>query len=157
MLAEIIAKELQLTVRQVGNTIELLEGGATVPFIARYRKEATGSLDEVAIGNIKSLHEKYTELQRRKETVLATIEEQGKLTEELKKRITDCFDAVELEDIYLPYRPKRRTRATIARERGLEPLADLIMLQQSGNIDGRAESFLLALYHLSGYHSVACE
>ena len=142
MLAEIIAKELQLTVRQVSNTIELLEGGATVPFIARYRKEATGSLDEVAIGNIKSLHEKYTELQRRKETILVTIEEQGKLTEELKKRITDCFDAVELEDIYLPYRPKRRTRATIARERGLEPLADLIMLQQSGNIDGRAESFL---------------
>ena len=142
MLAEIIAKELQLTVRQVSNTIELLEGGATVPFIARYRKEATGSLDEVAIGNIKSLYEKFTELQRRKETVLATIEEQGKLTDELKKRITDCFDAVELEDIYLPYRPKRRTRATIARERGLEPLADLIMLQQSGNIEGMAESFL---------------
>ena len=142
MLAEIIAKELQLTVRQVGNTIELLEGGATVPFIARYRKEATGSMDEVAIGNIKDMHEKLKAIVQRKETIIATIEEQGKLTPELKKRIDNCFDAVELEDIYLPYRPKRRTRATMAKERGLEPLADLIMLQQNADIRGRALGFV---------------
>lgn len=142
MLAEIIAKELGLSVKQVQNTVELLMDGATVPFIARYRKEATGSLDEVAIGNIKELHEKYTELQRRKETVIATIEEQGKLTEELKQRIVDCYDPVELEDIYLPYRPKRRTRATIARERGLEPLAEIIFAQHERNIGSIAEDYI---------------
>ena len=142
MLAEIIAKELHLNVKQVVNTIELLMDGATVPFIARYRKEATGSLDEVAIGNIKELNEKYTELQKRKETILATIEEQGKLTEELSKRIIDCYDPVELEDIYLPYRPKRRTRATIARERGLEPLADIIFAQQRADVGRIAEKYL---------------
>ena len=95
MLAGIIAKELHLSIKQVNNTIELLMDGATVPFIARYRKEATGSLDEVAIGNIKDLHEKYSELQRRKATVLSTIEEQGKLTDELRARIEGCFDAVD--------------------------------------------------------------
>lgn len=142
MLAGIIAKELHLSIKQVNNTIELLMDGATVPFIARYRKEATGSLDEVAIGNIKDLHEKYSELQRRKATVLSTIEEQGKLTAELRARIEGCFDAVELEDIYLPYRPKRRTRATIARERGLEPLADIIMAQQIADVKGRAQAFV---------------
>ncbi len=142
MLAKIIANELLLSERQVRNTIELLEGGATVPFIARYRKEATGSLDEVVIGKIKDLNEKYTELQRRKETILVTIEEQGKLTDELRKRISDCFNSVELEDIYLPFRPKRRTRATIARERGLEPLADVIFLQQKGGIEAFARNFV---------------
>ena len=142
MLADIIAKELGIGVKQVRGTVELLMDGATVPFIARYRKEATGSLDEVAIGKIKELHEKYSELQRRKETVIATIDEQGKLTEELKKRITECFDSVELEDIYLPYRPKRRTRATIARERGLEPLADIIFAQQRGDAATIAKSYI---------------
>ncbi|MDO5479975.1 MAG: Tex-like N-terminal domain-containing protein, partial [Clostridia bacterium] len=142
MLAKIIAKDLGIGFKQVQNTVDLLMDGATVPFIARYRKEATGSLDEVAIGNIKELYEKYSELQRRKETVLATIEEQGKLTGELKLRIVNCFDAVELEDIYLPYRPKRRTRATVARERGLEPLADIIFAQQKRDIEAVAEKFI---------------
>lgn len=142
MLAKIIAKDLGIGFKQVQNTVDLLMDGATVPFIARYRKEATGSLDEVAIGNIKELYEKYSELQRRKETVLATIEEQGKLTDELKLRIVNCFDAVELEDIYLPYRPKRRTRATVARERGLEPLADIIFAQQKRDIEAVAEKFI---------------
>ena len=144
MLTEIISKELGLDASRVKNTIELLEGGATVPFIARYRKEATGSMDEVAIGNIKDMHEKLKAIVQRKETVIATIEEQGKLTPELKKRIDSCFDAVELEDIYLPFKPKRRTRATIAKERGLEPLADYIMLQQSGDVEGRARTFISA-------------
>ena len=142
MLADIIAKELGLSVKNVQNTVELLMEGATVPFIARYRKEATGSLDEVAIGNIKELHEKYTELQHRKETIIATIEGLGKLTDELKQRIVNCFDSVELEDIYLPYRPKRRTRATIARERGLEPLAEIIFAQQKRDIDTIAEGYI---------------
>ena len=144
MLTEIISKELGLDASRVKNTIELLEGGATVPFIARYRKEATGSMDEVAIGNIKEMHEKLKAIVQRKETVIATIEELGKLTPELKKRIDSCFDAVELEDIYLPFKPKRRTRATIAKERGLEPLADYIMLQQSGDVEGRARTFISA-------------
>ena len=142
MLINIISKELGLNADKVRNTVELLEGGATVPFIARYRKEATGSMDEVAIGNIKEMHEKLKTIVQRKETIIATIEEQGKLTPELKKRIDNCFDAVELEDIYLPYRPKRRTRATMAKERGLEPLADLIMMQQNADIRGRAQGFV---------------
>ncbi len=142
MLIKIISKQLQIAADKVKNTIALLDEGATVPFIARYRKEATGSLDEVAIGAIKDLYEKLTQLVQRKETILATIEEQGKLTPELKKRIEECFDATVLEDIYLPYRPKRRTRATIAKERGLEPLAQIIMMQSEKNIDGRAQCFV---------------
>ena len=142
MLINIIAKELGLAADKVKNTVELLEGGATVPFVARYRKEATGSMDEVAIGNIKDMHEKLKVIVQRKDTVIATIDEQGKLTPELKKRIENCFDAVELEDIYLPYRPKRRTRATMAKERGLEPLADLILMQQNVDVRGRAQSFV---------------
>lgn len=131
-----------LAVDKVKNTIELLDDGATVPFIARYRKEATGSLDEVAIGNIKDMYERLQVLVQRKQTIISTIEEQGKLTPELKSRIDACFDAVELEDIYMPYRPKRRTRATMARERGLEPLADIIMLQQVADVAGRARTFI---------------
>lgn len=142
MLIKIISKQLQIAADKVKNTIALLDEGATVPFIARYRKEATGSLDEVAIGAIKDLYEKLTQLVQRKETILATIEEQGKLTPELKKRIEECFDATVLEDIYLPYRPKRRTRATIAKERGLEPLAQIIMMQSEKNIEGRAQCFV---------------
>lgn len=144
MLIRIISKELALAPEKVKNTVELLEGGATVPFIARYRKEATGSMDEVAIGNIKDMYEKLTTLMQRKETIIATIEEQGKLTKELRERIGNCFDPVELEDIYLPYKPKRRTRATIAKERGLEPLADLIFLQQCNDVKGRARAFVCA-------------
>ena len=144
MLANIISKELGFAPDKVNKTIALLDDGATIPFIARYRKEATGSMDEVAIGNIKDMYEKLKAVVQRKETIIATIEEQGKLTPELKKRIEGCFDAVELEDIYLPYRPKRRTRATIAKERGLEPLADVIWLQQHNDVKGRARSFVCA-------------
>ena len=144
MLVNIISKELGFAPDKVKNTVALLDDGATIPFIARYRKEATGSMDEVAIGNIKELYEKLKAIQQRKATIIATIEEQGNLTAELKKRIDGCYDAVELEDIYLPYRPKRRTRATIAKERGLEPLADLIALQQCSDIRGRARSFVCA-------------
>ena len=142
VLINIIAKELGLAPDKIKNTVELLEGGATVPFISRYRKEATGSLDEVAVGEIKDMHARLVALVQRKATVIATIEEQGKLTPELKKRIDDCFDAVELEDIYLPYRPKRRTRATIAKERGLEPLADMIFLQQNNDVKSAARRFI---------------
>lgn len=142
MLTNIISKELGFAAQKVKNVIELLDGGATIPFIARYRKEATGSMDEVAIGNIKDLYEKLKAILQRKETIIATIEEQGKLTPELKQRIDNCFDAVELEDIYLPYRPKRRTRATIAKERGLEPLADIIWNQQYNDVKGKARSFI---------------
>ncbi|MBR7134845.1 MAG: RNA-binding transcriptional accessory protein, partial [Bacteroidaceae bacterium] len=142
MLVDIISKELGFARERVRNVVDLLEGGATVPFIARYRKEATGSMDEVAIGNVKELHEKLKQIVQRKATIVATIEEQGRLTEELKRRIDACFDAVELEDIYLPYKPKRRTRATVARERGLEPLADFIWQQQAGDVEGRARMFV---------------
>ena len=144
MLSNIISKELGFAPDKVNKTIALLDDGATIPFIARYRKEVTGSMDEVAIGNIKDMYEKLKAVVQRKETIIATIEEQGKLTSELKKRIDNCFDAVELEDIYLPYRPKRRTRATIAKERGLEPLADVIWLQQHNDVKGRARSFVCA-------------
>ena len=142
MLTDIISKELGFAPVKVKNVLELLDGGATIPFIARYRKEATGSMDEVAVGNIKELYEKLKAIVLRKETIVATIEEQGKLTAELERRIANCFDAVELEDIYLPYKPKRRTRATIAKERGLEPLADAIWFQQVNDVKGRARVFI---------------
>ena len=142
MLINIIAKELGFAPEKVKNVVELLEGGATVPFISRYRKEASGSMDEVAVGNVKEMHDRLKALVQRKSTIIATIEELGKLTPELKKRIENCFDAVELEDIYLPYKPKRRTRATMAKERGLEPLADYIYMQQGGDVKGRARTFI---------------
>lgn len=141
-IIDIISQNLGIKENQVSNTISLLNEGATVPFISRYRKERTGSLDEVQVLNIKELNEKYTELEKRKETVLKTIEEQELLTPELKNRIINCFDAVELEDIYLPYKPKRRTKATIAKEKGLEPLAKIIMKQLERSIENRATSFL---------------
>lgn len=141
-IIEIIAQTLGIRTGQVSNTIALLEEGATVPFISRYRKERTGSLDEVQVLNIKEQHEKYTELEKRKETVLKTIGEQELLTPELKNRIENCFDAVELEDIYLPFKPKKRTRATIAREKGLEPLAKIMMKQLERSLENRAASFL---------------
>lgn len=139
---ELISKELSISSRQVANTVSLLNEGATIPFISRYRKEHTGNLDEVQVTSIRDLSVKYTELDKRKETILNTIEEQGKLTEELRKRIIECYDSTELEDIYLPYKPKRRTKATIAKEKGLEPLATIIMKQQERDIIGKAEQFL---------------
>ena len=144
MLTNIISNQLGFAAQKVSNVLGLLDGGATIPFIARYRKEATGSMDEVAIGNIKEMYEKLKAIVERKQTIIATIEEQGKLTPELKQRIDNCFDAVELEDIYLPYRPKRRTRATIAKERGLEPLADIIWNQQHNDVKNRARTFICA-------------
>ena len=106
-----VAATLSIAERQVARTLDLLEGGATIPFISRYRKEMTGGLDEVQIGEIKRVYDKLVETGKRKETILASIEAQDKLTDELKRRIEACWDATELEDIYLPYKPKRRTRA----------------------------------------------
>jgi uncharacterized protein len=141
-IIDIIAGNLGLKTIQVSNTIQLFSEGATVPFISRYRKERTGSLDEVQIQQIKEQNEKFVELEKRKETILKTIDEQGQLSAELKARIVVCFDSVELEDIYLPYKPKRRTKATIAREKGLEPLAKIVMKQVERDPEFRANSFL---------------
>ncbi len=143
-IIEIVAQQLGLKENQVKNTTELFNEGATVPFISRYRKERTGSLDEVQVMQVKEQVEKLTELEKRKETVIKTINEQEKLTDELKHRIENCYDPVELEDIYLPYKPKRRTKATIAREKGLEPLAKIIMKQDERFPEQRAERFLNA-------------
>src|SRR5690348_11907065 len=121
-----IAAELNLALKQINSIYELHAGGATIPFISRYRKEATGNLDEVAVGSVIEKINYYAELEKRKQTILKTIEEAGKLTPELKERIGNCINATELEDIYLPYKPKRKTKATVAIEQGLEPLAKLI-------------------------------
>lgn len=137
-----IAEELQLPLRSVENTLSLLDEGCTIPFIARYRKERTGTLDEVQIAAISNLNEKLTELEKRKETIIKTISEQGKLTPELEKRIAECEDTETLEDIYLPYKPKRRTKAQVAREQGLEPLATIIMLGRETDPDGVAKRFV---------------
>lgn len=141
-ITEIIAQNLGIKYTQVNNTIALLAEGATVPFISRYRKERTGSLDEVQVLAIKEQNDKFTELEKRKETILKTIDEQELLTSDLKDRIENCFDAVELEDIYLPYKPKRRTKATMASEKGLEPLAKILMKQVERDPEYRANSFL---------------
>ncbi|WP_339734578.1 Tex family protein [uncultured Sunxiuqinia sp.] len=141
-LIQRIADQLQLPFLQVQNTIGLLDEGATVPFISRYRKEMTGSLDEVQIGDIKDEKARLEELVKRKETILKTIEEQDLLSSELKTRIDQCFDATELEDIYLPYKPKRKTKALVAREKGLEPLAKILMKQQERDVESRAIAFV---------------
>jgi uncharacterized protein len=137
-----IAEKLSLPVKPVTNIIELHEGGATIPFIARYRKEATGNMDEVKIADVIEQQQYFTELQKRKETVLKTIGELGKLTPELQQRIDDCYDATELEDIYLPYKPKRKTRATTAIEKGLEPLATLLFAQEPLDVEAKAAEFV---------------
>lgn len=141
-LISIIAKALNLREKQVANTIQLLTEGATIPFISRYRKEMTDNLDELQIAAIKEQNDKLNELQKRKQTVLSTIEEQGKLSVELRTRIENCWDSTELEDIYLPYKPKRRTRAEIAREKGLEPLAKILMKQADNNVNDIAARFV---------------
>lgn len=140
--SQMIAAELKLPAHRIANTLKLLQGGATIPFISRYRKEATGGLDEVQIGDIQTRYEKLCELSKRKETVLSTIEEQGKLTPELKSRISACWNATELEDIYLPFKPKRKTRAETARAKGLEPLALLLMMQKENNLAAKVRSFV---------------
>jgi uncharacterized protein len=139
---EVIARRTGIPLRQVKNTVDLLEEGATIPFISRYRKEHTGSLDEVQITGIRDVLNQLKELQRRQEYILKTIDEQEKLTPELKKKIEECLDPVQLEDIYLPYKPKRKTRATVARDKGLEPLAKILMKQQEMGVDKAASGFL---------------
>lgn len=140
--SSIIAEQLNLGTRQVEKTIELLEQGATVPFIARYRKEATGSLNEVQITAIRDLLVRLKELDKRREAILASIGEQGKLTPELEKQILAATNMTQLEDLYLPYKPKRRTRATMAIERGLEPLANEIQKQYTCHLDQMAAKFI---------------
>ncbi len=139
---ERISKTLNLPERGVENTLQLLSSGCTIPFISRYRKELTGGLDEVQIADISEQYVRLNDIAKRKETIVKTIEEQGKLTPELSKRIDECWDAAELEDIYLPYKPKRRTRAQVARERGLEPLAATIMLQREQAPENVAKRFV---------------
>ena len=142
IFAKIIAEALQLREGAVANTMTLLDEGATIPFIARYRKERTGGLDEVKIGQISDQYDRLKELAKRKETIIKTIGEQGKLTPELQKQIETTWNATELEDLYLPYKPRRRTRAQVAREQGLEPLAQIIMLQRERNIEAVARRFV---------------
>ena len=142
ILTKLISQKLQLPEQGVENTLKLLDEGCTIPFIARYRKERTGNLDEVKIAAISEMNDKLKELIKRKETVVKTITEQEKMTPELQQRISECWDATMLEDIYLPYKPKRRTRAQIAREQGLEPLAQIIMLQRERNPEQAARRFV---------------
>ncbi|QJW90710.1 RNA-binding transcriptional accessory protein [Spirosoma taeanense] len=136
------AARLGLNARSVSATIDLLNGGATVPFIARYRKEATGQLDEVQIGQIKDTYQKLLDLDKRREAILKAIDEQGKLTADLRRKLEAADSLTELEDLYLPYKQKRKTRATIAMERGLEPLANLLLIQRETNIDRAAQRYL---------------
>lgn len=142
LIHSLISKSLGLSLKSVENTVKLLEGGATIPFISRYRKEATGGLDEVQVGDIKTQHEQYCELEKRKEFILKTISEQEKLTPELAEKINSCWDSTELEDIYLPFKPKRQTRAEIARKNGLEPLANWLMAQHHEPVESKATQFL---------------
>jgi uncharacterized protein len=137
-----IAKTLKLGEKEVSNLIDLLEQGATIPFISRYRKEMTGSMDEVQVGDVKDELNRLKELEKRREAILKSIEEQEKLTPELKARIEACTNMTDLEDIYLPYKPKKKTRASIARERGLEPLAAIMMKQKEMDIFGKASTFI---------------
>lgn len=140
--AQHIASILNLSLKQISSITDLHNEGSTIPFIARYRKEATGNLDEVVIGNVIDQIKYFQELEKRKETVVKTIEEAGKLTPELRKRIEDCVNATELEDIYLPYKPKRKTKATVAIEKGLEPLAKLLFEQGDAHPDEAAAAYL---------------
>ena len=140
--SKMIAAALALSEKAVENTLELLEEGCTIPFISRYRKEKTGNMDEVKIEAVAQANEKYKEMAKRKETILKTIGDQGKLSAELQQRIDNCWDAIELEDIYLPFKPKRRTRAQVAREQGLEPLAQLLLLQRERNPEQAARKFV---------------
>lgn len=142
VLVRLVSEQLDLPLRKVESTLKLLEEGATIPFISRYRKEATGSLDEVQISEINNAFKKLSELEKRKESILKSIEEQGKLTDELRDRITQCYNSTELEDIYLPYKKKRKTRASVAREKGLEPLATVLFLQQNNQVESLAGKFI---------------
>lgn len=138
----LISQSLTLSLRNVEQTVKLIEEGATIPFISRYRKEVTGGLDEVQIANIKELNEKYHELEKRKKYVIRTITEQEKLSPELEQQINDCWDSTLLEDLYLPFKPKRQTRAAIARRKGLEALAQWLIRQQEGSPEAKAATFI---------------
>ena len=138
----LISKSLNLSSRNVESTIKLLNEGATIPFISRYRKELTGGLDEVEITNIKELNDKYIELEKRKEYIIKSVSEQDKLTTELENKIIECWDSTQLEDIYLPFKPKRQTRAEIARKKGLEDLAKWLMSQRRGSVETKATEFI---------------
>ncbi|MCF0212185.1 MAG: RNA-binding transcriptional accessory protein [Bacteroidales bacterium] len=140
--AQVIAQALNLGIPQVARTIELLEGGATVPFVARYRKEATGNLNEVQIAAIRDLLAKLKEVDRRRDAIIQSIGEQDKLTPNLLRQLQEAQSLTELEDLYLPYRPKRRTRASMAAEKGLTPLADTLLLQGPGSVEAMAKPFL---------------
>ncbi len=142
LFAKRISDLLNINIKYVDNTLELLDSGCTIPFISRYRKERTGGLDEVQITQIYELNERMKETAKRKETIIKTISEQGKLTPELEKRINECWEPEVLEDIYMPYKPKRRTRAQMARENGLEPLATIIMLQRDSAPETTARRFI---------------
>ena len=142
IFAAIIAKNTSLPSGAVANTLSLLDEGCTIPFISRYRKERTGGLNEVQIATISEQYGKLQDIAKRKETIVKTISEQGKMTAELEQRITDCWDATELEDIYLPFKPKRRTRAQVAREQGLEPLATILMMQRERDPEQAAQRFV---------------
>ena len=142
IFSRLIATQLGLSEKNVAATLALIDEGCTIPFIARYRKERTGGLDEVQIAAISDRYEKLLEIQKRKETVLSTISDQGQMTPQLQERIDKCWDATELEDIYLPYKPKRRTRAQIAREQGLDPLAQLLMKQREPDPERAAERYV---------------
>ncbi len=142
IFSQLIAQTLGIGERQVGSTLDLLNEGCTIPFISRYRKEATGALDEVQVAAISDQYERLKEIEKRKETILSTIDGQGKLTDELRKRIEASWDATELEDIYMPYKPKRKTRAEVARQKGLEPLADFLLLQTQREVSGEARKYI---------------
>ena len=142
IFTQLISSELHLQEHAVENTLKLLDKGCTIPFISRYRKERTGGLDEVQITAISDRWERLKEIAKRKETIVKTITEQQKMTAELEKRISDCWESTVLEDIYLPYKPKRRTRAQVAREQGLEPLATLILMQREANPNQAARRFV---------------
>lgn len=140
--AKMIGKALGLSERSVDNTLQLIDEGCTIPFISRYRKERTGNLDEVQITAISDAYDKLKEISKRKDTVVKTITEQGKMTDDLQRRIDACWDANELEDIYMPFKPKRRTKAQVAREQGLEPLSLILMMQRERNIEAAAQRFV---------------
>ncbi|MDD4776832.1 MAG: Tex family protein [Fermentimonas sp.] len=142
VIISLIAKSLNISVKNVESTVKLLTEGATIPFISRYRKEATGGLDEVQIANIKDINEKLLELEKRKDFIIKSINEQEKMTPELERQISESWDSTELEDIYLPFKPKRQTRAEKARKRGLEGLAKWLMSQQSASVTSKASEYI---------------
>ncbi|HPR33202.1 MAG TPA: Tex-like N-terminal domain-containing protein, partial [Prolixibacteraceae bacterium] len=161
-IVQLVSEKVQISLIQVKNTLLLLNDGASIPFISRYRKELTGSLDELAVAKILKEYSYFTDLEKRKLTVLKTIDEQGALTPQFREKIENTFDATELEDLYLPYKPKKRTRAMAAREKGLEPLAKIMMAQVEGNLDKKAEQFVNDLVPdaaaaLAGARDIAAE